>query len=152
MPRPTRYSFIGAMTQKSKTDFYTVAVGFEFPSKAYMLDSELIGAYLGAVKESHVLYSEQKLVPPLAIAAYAMTALSESSTFPPGTVHVTQELDFLKEVLVGESITCRSKVTRRLDRAGMRIMTTEIDVFDRNEQKVLAGRVGFVLPAPGAGN
>jgi hypothetical protein len=138
------------MTQQSKADFYTVAVGFEFPSKTYVLDSALIMAYLKAVKESHVLYSAQNLVPPLAIAAYAMTALAESSTFPAGTVHVTQDLEFLKEVRVGETITCRSKVTRRLDRAGMRIMTTEIQVFDREEQKVLEGRVGFVLPAPGA--
>jgi acyl dehydratase len=137
------------MTQQNKADFYTIAVGFEFPSKTYALDSALVMAYLQAVKESHALYSVHNLAPPLAIAAYAMTALAESSTFPAGTVHVTQELDFLKEVQVGETITCRSKVTRRLDRAGMRIMTTEIQVFNREEQKVLAARVGFVLPAPG---
>jgi hypothetical protein len=137
------------MAQEPKTDYYQINVGYEFPSRTYTLDSAMVSTYLEAVKEAHDLYRVEKLVPPLALAAYAMTALAEGSNFPPGTVHVTQELDFLTAVRVGETIFCRSRVSRRIDRGGMRIMTTEIDVY-REQQKVLRGKVGFILPAPGA--
>jgi hypothetical protein len=135
------------MAQEQKADYYQISVGYEFPSRTYTLDSAIVSTYLEAVKESHDLYRVEKLVPPLALAAYAMTALAEGSNFPPGTVHVTQELDFLAAVHVGETINCRSRVSRRIDRGGMRIMTTEINVFNQDQQKVLGGRVGFILPA-----
>jgi acyl dehydratase len=136
------------MTQEPKADYYKIALGYEFPPRTYTLDSQTVSTYLEAVKESHDLYTVEKLVPPLAITAYAMTALAEGSTFPAGTVHVTQELDFVETVRVGETITCRSKISRRLDRGGMRIMTTDIAVYNEEQRKVLGGKVGFVLPSP----
>jgi hypothetical protein len=135
------------MTQEQIADYYQISVGYEFPSRTYTLDSATVSTYLKAVKESHDLYRVEKLVPPLALAAYAMTALAEGSNFPPGTVHVTQELDFLAAVHIGETITCHSKISRRIDRGGMRIMTTDISVLNRNQEKVLGGKVGFILPA-----
>jgi hypothetical protein len=138
------------MTQSEKADYYKIGVGYEFPVKNYILDSDTVANYLAAVKESHALYLEDGLVPPLALTALAMAALAEGSTFPAGTVHVTQELEFLGVVRVGESISCRSQVSRRIDRAGMRIMTTDIAVFNQKQTRVLAGKVGFVLPAPPA--
>src|SRR5512143_3221980 len=140
------------MAQEEKADFYSIGVGYEFPVKNYTLDSETVSNYLAAVKESHALYQRERLVPPLALTALAMSALAEGSSFPGGTVHVTQELEFLGTVKVGETISCRSQVSRRIDLAGMRIMTTDIAVFNQDQVKVLAGKVGFVLPAPPSGN
>ena len=115
------------------------------------MDSATVYLYLEAVKESSDLYRREGLVPPMAVTAYAMAALSEALTMPPGTIHVSQELDFLKMVKVGDTITCFCKVSRKVERGGLRLMNTDISVLNQNQEKVLTGRVGFVLPQPNGG-
>jgi acyl dehydratase len=139
------------MAEQAKTEYYQLFVGFEFPPQSYKLDSSTVSLYLEAVKESSELYWQESLVPPMAVTAFAMASLSESLTMPSGTIHVSQELDFLKLVKVGDTITCYSKVSRKLDRGGLRLMNTDITVLNQNQEKVLTGRVGFVLPEPGIG-
>jgi acyl dehydratase len=134
------------MTDKSKTDYYQLTVGFEFPPHSYTLDSSSVSLYLEAVKESSDLYRKENLVPPMAVTALAMASLAEELTMPPGTVHVSQELDFLKLVKVGDTITCYSKVSRKVDRGGLRLMNTDITILNQDQEKVLTGRIGFVLP------
>ena len=85
----------------------------------------------------------------MAVTAFAMTALSQSISMPSGTIHVSQELDFLKLVHVGDTITCHSKISRKVERGGLRLMNTDITVLNQNQEKVLTGKVGFVLPDPG---
>jgi acyl dehydratase len=111
----------------------------------------MVELYLNAVKESNDLYRVKGLVPPMAVTAYAMAALSKSISMPAGTIHVTQELDFLGLVKIGDTITCNSTVSRKQDRGGLHIMSTDIDVINQNQIKVLKGRVGFILPDPAAG-
>jgi hypothetical protein len=138
------------MTEKP-TEYYKLFVGFEFPPQSYKLDSSTISLYLEAVKESNDLYRSEGLVPPMAVTAFAMSALAGAVTMPPGTIHVSQELDFLKLVKVGDTITCYSTVSRKVDRGGLRLMNTDIKVLNQNDEKVLTGKVGFVLPEPAAG-
>ncbi len=110
----------------------------------------MVSDYLRAVGETSELYQQEQLVPPLAITAFAMSALSEGLTLPSGTIHVAQELEFRVLVRIGDTITCKSKVSRKVDRAGMHIMSTDIEVLNQKQETVLIGRVGFVLPEPSA--
>jgi acyl dehydratase len=136
------------MAEQSKTEYYQLYVGFEFPPQSYKLDSSVVSLYLEAVKETNDLYRKEALVPPMAVTAFAMASLSEALKMPPGTIHVSQELDFLKLVYIGDTITCYSKVSRKLDRGGLRLMNTDITVVNQNKENVLTGKVGFVLPEP----
>jgi hypothetical protein len=136
------------MIENNKIEFNQLFVGFEFPSKSYTLDSTLISLYLDAVKDDNDLFRHENLVPPMAITAYAMASLSEFIKMPPGTIHVTQELDFIGLVRVGDTITCFSKVSRKQDRGGLHIMNIDIWVTNQNQDKVLTGKVGFILPEP----
>jgi hypothetical protein len=120
--------------------------GYEFPSKSYTFDSTEVSIYLKATRESNELYHGTGLVPPMLVAAYSMAALSKSILMPPGTIHVTQQLDFLGPVHVGDTITCSSKVTRKQDRGGLHIMNTDICIANQKSVKVLTGRIGFILP------
>ncbi len=135
------------MTEQA-TEYYQLYVGFEFPPQSYKLDSSVVSLYLEAVKESSDLYRNGGLVPPMAATAFAMAALAQAVIMPPGTIHVSQELDFLKLIKVGDTITCYSKVSRKIERGGLRLMNTDITVLNQNQDKVLTGRVGFVLPEP----
>lgn len=140
------------MTQDNKTEFSQLSVGFEFPAKSYKFDSSVVSIYLKAVQESNEGYITGGLVPPMLVTAYAMAALNQSISMPEGTIHVTQELDFLEPVKTGDTITCSSKVSRRQDRGGMHIMATDIIVTNQRQVKVQTGRVGFILPDPAEGN
>jgi len=134
------------MIEKSRFDFNQLSQGFEFPAESYILDESTIRDYLQATGDTSNLYQQRPLVPPLAVAALAMAALSEKITLPPGTIHVSQELAFCGLVFSGDQITCNSKVSRKVDRGGLRLMSTDIMVTNQHGKTVLTGKVGFVLP------
>jgi acyl dehydratase len=136
------------MSDQAKTEYYQLYAGFEFSPQSYKLDASTVALYLEATKETNEIYREESLVPPMAVTAFAMASLSEGLTMPSGTIHVSQELDFLKLVKVGDTITCHSKVSRKVDRGGLRLMNTDITIENQNQEIVLTGRVGFVLPPP----
>jgi hypothetical protein len=71
--------------QSSPLSFKQLPVGFEFPPTSYELTEAVIGKYLEAVGEE-TDFLTSGIVPPLAIAACAMTALSQSFTVPPDLV------------------------------------------------------------------
>ena len=86
------------MLEPKKTEYYQLAAGFEFPPQSYVIDSAMVTAYLEAVKEPGDIYQKEGLVPPMAITTFAMSALSQAIVMPPGTIHVSQEFDFLQLV------------------------------------------------------
>ena len=101
--------------QSSPLSFKQLPVGFEFPPTSYELTEAVIGKYLEAVDEE-TDFLTSGIVPPLAIAACAMTALSQSFTVPPGSIHASQEFEFLRAVPIGTKITCAGKILSKLDR------------------------------------
>jgi acyl dehydratase len=139
------------MSEPPKVEYYQLTAGFEFPPQSYVLDEKAVSLYLEATQENDILFRRDGLVPPMAVTAFAMSALSQSISMPSGTIHVSQELDFLKRVKVNDTITCLSKVSRKVERGGLRLMNTDITVVNQNRDTVLTGKVGFVLPEPGTG-
>jgi len=119
--------------------------GYEFPPASYELTPALISKYVKAVDSSGV-----EFVPPLAIGAYAMSAMAESLSLPPGTIHASQEFEFFKLVPIGTVINCQAKVVRKLARTMMRMLVLELDVFDQNRERVQSGKATIVLPLQGA--
>ncbi len=134
------------MTEPVKIEYSQLTVGFEFPPQGYAMDDGLVSLYLEATSDSGELIRSKKLVPPMAVTAFAMNALSQSVALPSGTIHVTQELDFIKTVTVGDTIVCYSKVSRKVDRGGMHLMNIDLTVTNQGKETVLTGKVGFILP------
>ena len=133
------------MSEKQKVDSSLLKVGHQFPSTNYLLDSSMVSDYLKAVGETSELYQSTNLVPPTAIAASAMSALSESIAFPPGSIHFHQELEFIDAVVVGETVTCQARVSNREDRGRLHMLTIEMNICGRDGRPVLTGKTGFVL-------
>jgi acyl dehydratase len=134
------------MTEPAKIEYSQLTVGFEFSPQHYTMDDRLVSLYLEATFDSAELIRSAKLVPPMAVTAFAMNALSQSVALPSGTIHVTQELDFIKTVTVGDTIVCHSKVSRKVDRGGMHLMNIDLTVTNQSAETVLTGKVGFILP------
>jgi hypothetical protein len=130
------------------TGYDKLFAGYEFPPLTYQIEAARVADYRQATQETDELFCQEGLVPPMAITALAMTALGKSITMPAGTIHVSQELEFLKAVKTGDTITCYSKVSRKVERGGLRLMNTDINVVNQDKEKILSGKVGFVLPPP----
>ncbi len=129
-------------------------VGYEFSPATYNLDAATISQYLEAVGESSSLYRQSDnpqaltgLVPSLAITTYAMAMLSQRLTLPPGSIHVSQEIEFLKAIEVGTRITCHAKVSQKWKRAKFHLLTVVLSVLDQSQELIQSGKVGFILPA-----
>ena len=117
-------------------------VGFEFPPVSYELTPSNIAKYEEAVETSSPVVN---FVPPLAIAAYAMKAISQTVPLPPGSVHTSQELEFFKPVAVGEHISCQARIIQKISRANLNMVMIEINTVDKNNEKILSGKATLTL-------
>jgi len=134
------------MPDQEKLEYSQLETGYEFPPSTFDLDPALIAEYIQAVEETSSLYQDALLVPPSAIAAYAQAALAAKIALLPGTIHVSQELEFMGSVNAWDTLTSRARVTRKQERAKMRILNIELAVFDRNARLVMKGKTSFILP------
>jgi hypothetical protein len=127
---------------KASVTFEELTPGYEFPPASYKLSAPLISKYLKAVDSTG-----SEFAPPLAIAAYAMTAMTNFLSMPSGAIHASQELEFFKLVPVGSKVNCQAKVARKISRSQMRMLVLELNVWDQNGEKVQSGKATVVLPA-----
>lgn len=111
-------------------------VGYEFPIVSYVLTQSTIAKYREAVEARS---ATANFIPPLAIAAYAMRAMSQSFPLPPGAIHAAQELEFVKPVTVGSHINCQSRVLQKISRAGLNMVVIELSTFDQVKQRFFLG-------------
>ncbi len=125
--------------------FEELAVGYEFPATSYELSQSLIAQYLEAVGGQQYFLTSG-VVPPLAIAAYAMTALSQSFSVPPGSIHASQEFEFLKLVPIGSTISCGGKIVQKVQRGRLHLLVLEINALNQDKEKVLSGKATVAVP------
>lgn len=147
------------MTEPTKLEYETLEVGYEFPPRGYELTREVVSRYLVAVDEGSNLYRQPDnigaltgIVPPMAIATFAITALSQQLAFPPGSIHISQEIESLKAVSVGERIICSARVSRKQVRSNMKILSIDLIVRDRSQDLALMGKTSFISPGPNIEN
>ena len=117
--------------------------GYEFPPATYELSASLVSKYLKAVDSAG-----DGFVPPLAVTACAIAAMTWSFSLPSGTVaiHASQELEFFKLVPIGATIECHSGVARKITRGKMSMLILELEVFDKGKEKVQSGKATIALP------
>jgi len=117
--------------------------GYKFPTATYELDASFVSKYLKAVDGESA-----EFVPPLAITACAIAAMTRAIPLPPGTIaiHASQELEFFKLVPIGATIKCHIGVAQKIARGKMSMLILELEVFDKGKEKVQSGRATIALP------
>lgn len=133
------------MTQQ-KTDYGELITGYEFTPVGFRPDGEMVTAYLSAIEGDKRIYEEDKLVPPMAIAALAMAAMAAGMSLPPGTIHVSQEFQFLSTVSINEALTSYARVNRKIERGKFHMLTVGINVLNQKQITVMTGETSFILP------
>jgi hypothetical protein len=118
--------------------------GYKFSPATYELSEPFVSKYLKAVDSKG-----DEFVPPLAITACAIATMTKSIPVPPGTIaiHASQDLEFLKPVPVGATIECHIGVVQKIGRGKMSMLILEIEIFDKDSEKVQSGRATVALPA-----
>ena len=117
--------------------------GYKFPPATYELSASLVSKYLKAVDSAG-----DGFVPPLAITACAIAAMTGSLSLPPGTIaiHASQELEFFKLVPIGATIECHTRVAQKITRGKMSMLILELEVLDKGKEKVQSGKATIALP------
>jgi len=118
--------------------------GYKFPPAIYELSASFISKYLKAVDGEGV-----EFVPPLAITACAIAAMTKLVPLPAGTIaiHASQDLEFFKPVPIGTTIECHIGVAQKIARGKMSMLVLELEVFDKGKEKVQSGKATIALPA-----
>lgn len=124
--------------------------GYRFPAVSFVLDDVAVARYLEAVEDEalpRLAQAQGKAwVPPMAVAALALRSLMEEMALPAGSIHGSQELQFVRPVEVGERITCRAWLSHRSERGGWWALAVEIEGADESGQPALAGRSTVMVP------
>ena len=121
-----------------------VTPGYKLPSTTFELSATFVSKYLKAVDSQ-----SDGFVPPLAITACAIAATTKSVPLPSETtaIHASQELEFFKMVPIGTTIECRIRVLQKISRGKMSMLILELEVFDKDKEKVQSGKATIALPA-----
>jgi len=117
--------------------------GYKFPTATYELNASLVSKYLKTVDSAG-----DGFVPPLAITACVIAAMTGSLSLPPSTIviHASQELEFFKLVPIGATIECHIGVAQKITRGKMSMLILEFEVLDKGKEKVQSGRATIALP------
>jgi len=129
-----------------KLEYQDLREGQEFPPASFQLDAATVADYLKAVEEDNVIYENSGLVPPMAVAALSLKALINAISMPPGTIHVSQEFEFIDAVSTQDTLTSLARVGRVQERGKLHLITIETSVLNQQNKAVLAGKTGFILP------
>lgn len=118
--------------------------GYKFPPATYELSASFVSKYLKAVDGAGMGF-----VPPLAITACAIATMTRSVPLPAGTIaiHASQDLEFFKPVLIGTTIECQIGVAQKIGRGKMSMLILEIEVLDKDKERVQSGKATIALPA-----
>jgi hypothetical protein len=122
-----------------------LSAGHEFEPVRFSLENARVRAYLDAAGDQLDLYDRLGVVPPLAIAAFALGALLEEVTLPEGTLHISENLVFSKAVPIGASVDCRARLAQRSVRAGMVVSVLETEILFE-DQLALTARATVMSP------
>lgn len=134
------------MLRPRKIEYDHLVIGYEFPPASYELDSAMVSTYLKAVEETSSLYQDTGLVPTMVVAACAIKALSDGICLPPGTIHVSQEFEFIDTVSINDTLISYARVSRKQSRRKFHLLTIDLNVFNQRQKAVLKGKTSFILP------
>ena len=136
------------MTADKSVSYQDLKAGQELPPATFQVDSATVADYLKAAGEDNVIYQDTGLVPPMAVAALALKSLINAISMPPGTIHVSQEFEFIDTVSTQDFLTGHATVSRIQERGKLHLINVDVNVSNQKNRPVLAGKTGFILPVP----
>ncbi len=128
-------------------DYASLEPGQTISDRRYTLDDAAVALYVSAVGDRSGLYETgDGLTPPMAVAALGLRGVVEDLQIPGGTLHTSQELEFLIGVEVGAELRCEADVVQNSVRGDRRFLVVSLKMDDGDGRQVLTGKSTLVLP------
>lgn len=122
--------------------------GHRLPDASLEPTGEDVSRYVKAVGDASALYLERRLVPPLAVAAFALGALLEVVELPAGTLHTGQEVEAHGGAPIGAALRLAGRIAQRSERGGFIVSVIEFEVTPAAwDTAALSGRTTVLAPA-----
>ena len=125
--------------------FAALPVGYEFAPAEFTISGPELSAYLEATGRGEGRAGSGTVVPPVAVAAFALRRLAGDLALEPGSVHGGQEYEFRRAVSIGEPLVATSRIANRSSRRGTAIMIIDQEVRAAGEV-VVTGRSTLAVP------
>ena len=135
------------MPDNKSVDYANIEPGYVISSAIYTFSVKDVEAYLAATGDDGALTRDANTIPPMAVAALSMGAISGDISFPDGAVHVSQQMEFRGAVKVKESVVCTSTVLARRKRGTFNMLTLVIEVKNETGAVVYYGKTTVLLPS-----
>jgi len=116
---------------------------------SWTVTEESARQYLTAVGDSQQAYFEHRLIPPLALTAYALGALLDRLALAPGAIHSLQEIAAVRPVGFGDQITGVARLERPRQRGGQEFTTASYVLTDSGGAPVQTGKTTVLAPVVG---
>lgn len=128
---------------------------------AWDVTGELVREYTQAVGDSLPLYFQCQLAPPLALAAWALGRLLNHMKLPSGAIHSLQEMESVRAVRFGETVSASVQMSKPRRRGGLEFITAAYSIRCGSENSgpedpghsrpVLTGKTTVLVPVPESG-
>jgi acyl dehydratase len=123
----------------------------DFDLGSWTVTQEMVGQYLEAVGDANPQYYAYRLVPPLALAAYALGALLKRLDLPPGAIHSLQEVETLQPVGFDQEIKATARLERPRRRGDLEFISAGYRLEDSQGRPVQAGKGTVLISRSGQG-
>ncbi len=120
--------------------------GAPFSLGTWSVTEEAVQQYLAAVGDDAELYRDVGLAPPLALCAYALSAILDRLSLPAGTIHSIQEMAVVSTVALGQEIHGEALPERPRQRGGLQFMTIGYTLSATAGNPVQTGKTTVLLP------
>ena len=129
-------------------DYSKLETGQMLSRQSLTLDAKAVGDYASAVddKSNPATKDGVPLVPPMAIAALALSAVINTLQIPGGTIHASQELSFGAVAAIGASLDCTATVAQNSVRRNWRFLVVNIEATSESGIAVMEGKSTIMLP------
>ena len=146
--KPHTSSHIPNGNHFDRINYAELEVGAVVSHQSYTLDRESVKKYVSAVKDTsaHPKTNTVDPAPPMSIAALSLRGVVNDLKIPGGTLHIGQELVFLKPVNVGTHLECTAILSSNSVRREFRFIVVDLNVRDDLNDYVMKGKSTIMLP------
>ena len=146
--KPHTSSHIPNANHLDSINYAELEIGTVVSQQKYILDRKSVQKYISAVNDTSVQHETDasNIAPPMSIAALSLRGVVNDLKIPGGTLHIGQELSFLKPVRVGMHLECTAILSSNSVRGEFRFMVVDLNVKDDINDHVMKGKSTIMLP------
>ena len=112
----------------------------EIPLGTWQVTEESVLSYIQAVGGLPDLYLEAQMAPPIALLAWSLGGLLRHLDLPPGAIHSLQEMETVRGIRFGESITALARMGATRRRGGMEFITVTYSLKTADGEEAMRGK------------